>query len=155
MKQPQNKNNPIILINKPSYSQKNLIKTKVYYTLPSQANSDVWIKFVRDSVGRGRSFLFGAKTQGKLVGFILASYIRDSPFEVAENIGAINDLYVLPEHRGKGMGEKLIIECLEKLKTEGVQSVRVQVLSENATAIGLYEKLGFKICRHGMIKTFI
>jgi len=33
LKQPQNKNNPIILINKPSYSQKNLIKTKVYYTI--------------------------------------------------------------------------------------------------------------------------
>jgi len=30
LKQPQNKNNSLILINKPFYSQKTLIKTKVY-----------------------------------------------------------------------------------------------------------------------------
>ena len=30
MKQPQNKNNSLILINKPFYGQKTLIKTKVY-----------------------------------------------------------------------------------------------------------------------------
>jgi len=38
------------------------------------------------------------------------------------------------------------------MKTKGVNTVRLTVLTENKAAIKLYEKLGFRICRYEMIK---
>jgi ribosomal protein S18 acetylase RimI-like enzyme len=52
----------------------------------------------------------------------------------------------------EGTGKKLVMECLSKLKAKGAEAVRLAVLSENKTAISLYEKLGFKIYRHSMIR---
>jgi ribosomal protein S18 acetylase RimI-like enzyme len=101
-----------------------------------------------------RNFLLVAESKNIPVGFAYASVFRGHPFEATELAGAINGVYVLPECRGKGIGKKLIVECLTKMQTEGVSSVRLTVLSGNETAVRLYEELGFKVFRYGMIKPF-
>jgi ribosomal protein S18 acetylase RimI-like enzyme len=101
-----------------------------------------------------RAFLFVAESKDSLVGFAYASVFRGHPFEAVKLAGATNDVYVLPECRGKGIGKKLIVKCLTKMQTEGVSSVRLTVLSGNETAVRLYEELGFKVFRYGMIKPF-
>lgn len=94
-----------------------------------------------------------AKSGGILVGFVYASFTRDFPFEISETVGAIDDVYVLPAFRGRKIGEGLVVECVSKLKAENVDAVRLTVLVENGAAIRLYEKLGFRIDRHVMIKS--
>jgi len=123
-----------------------------HFTVPSLANGDRWLKFVRDGLASERNFLLIAKNKKKLVGFAFASTPRDYPLDVAEFVGVINDVYVLPEFRGKGIGKKLVVECLKRLKAHKVDAVRLMVLTENRTGIKLYEKLGFSICTYGMIK---
>lgn len=87
-----------------------------------------------------------------LVGFAFAGVPREYALEVVEPAGIINDVYVLPEFRSRGIDRKLVVECLEKMKTEKVNAVRLMVLTENRSAIRLYEQLGFRIYRYGMIK---
>jgi ribosomal protein S18 acetylase RimI-like enzyme len=123
-----------------------------HYTMPSEANADRWANFVRESLTGGKSFLLVAKSEGKVVGFAYATIFRDYPLDVAELIGAINDVYVLPEFRGKSIGKKLMIECMNKMQAEDVKAVRLIVLSENGSAVKLYQRLGFRIFRYGMIK---
>jgi len=125
-----------------------------HYTVPSEANGDRWVKFVREGLTSGKNFLLAAKDKNKLVGFAYASLFRDFPLEVTGTIGVINDVYVLPELRGRGIGRKLVERCLSKMKAEGVDAVRLTVLTENKAVVELYEKLGFKICRYGMLKPF-
>jgi len=125
-----------------------------HFTLPSEANADKWIKFIRDSLAEKRSCLFVAKSGNKPVGFAYGSVFREHPLEVLEFVGNINDVYVLPEFRGKGIGKKLIAKSLNRLKVEGVKAVRLTVLTKNEIAVKLYEKFGFKIYRYGMIKAF-
>ncbi|MGQ9597159.1 MAG: GNAT family N-acetyltransferase [Thermoproteota archaeon] len=65
-------------------------------------------------------------------------------------MGIINDLYVLPEFRRRGVGR--MVESLKKLKAHGANVARLRALRENKAAVKLYEKLGFKIYQYGMEK---
>jgi GNAT superfamily N-acetyltransferase len=52
-------------------------------------------------------------------------------------------MYVVPEHRGRGVN-KLIIDALyDWTRKRGVNEVRLEVFSDNAAAIRAYEKTGF------------
>jgi len=50
---------------------------------------------------------------------------------------------VLPEYRGQGVGEKLILACIAKAKTKGITRIELEVRVDNQCAIKLYEKVGF------------
>jgi putative acetyltransferase len=52
-------------------------------------------------------------------------------------------LYLLKEHRGKGIGEELIRRSLLEAKNLGFEKVYLETLPELHNAIGLYEKMGF------------
>jgi len=122
--------------------------------VPSEANGDKWVELVREGLASGQNLLLVAKNGGKPVGFAYAGIFPEH-FEVSRLVGAIHDVYVLSEFRGRGIGKKLIIECLNRMKAAGAKLVRLQVLTENKAAIELYEKLGFKTYRYGMIKQIV
>ena len=57
----------------------------------------------------------------------------------------INNIEVLKEYQGKGIGKNLLEGCLsEAEKSFGVKNIELYVISGNSKAIALYEKLGFK-----------
>src|SRR5688572_28660263 len=52
-------------------------------------------------------------------------------------------MYVVPEHRGKGINKK-IVEALEAwTRSRGVTEMKMDVYSENSVAIRAYEKSGY------------
>ena len=50
---------------------------------------------------------------------------------------------VSPDARRRGIGEKLILELVERLKERDSHCLTLEVRATNAPAIALYEKLGF------------
>jgi ribosomal protein S18 acetylase RimI-like enzyme len=123
------------------------------FIIPSESNADRWIGFVEESVAEGRGCLIIAEFNGEIIGFTFATISREFPLDVDEHaLGTINDVYVLPEFRRRGIGKKMVAECLEKIKAKDVKNVRLSVLAENKAAIKLYEKLNFKIRSYGMFK---
>jgi ribosomal protein S18 acetylase RimI-like enzyme len=110
-------------------------------------------KFVCEGLVNGRNFLLVARDKNRPIGFAYATIFRDYLVEVTESAGVINDLYMLPSFRRKGVGKKLVRECLKRMKMNKVNVIRLTVLRENEAAIKLYEKLGFKICRYTMMKS--
>jgi putative acetyltransferase len=50
----------------------------------------------------------------------------------------------LSETRGKGLGKKLIQQCVETAKALGYTSMYIETMPELKNAVGLYESLGFK-----------
>lgn len=124
-----------------------------HFTLPSESNASLWVKYVRGEIKEGRGFLLSALSENQLVGFVAASYARRFPMKVSETMGTINDLYVLPHYRRRGIGRKLVNECLEKMKSGDVDSVRINLVSGNDSALLLYQKLGFEIYRYAVKKT--
>ena len=59
-------------------------------------------------------------------------------------IGWIYDVMVLPEHRGKGVGEALMRHALKVSKERGFAQTGLVVNAKNEAAWSLYEKLGFQ-----------
>jgi mycothiol synthase len=59
--------------------------------------------------------------------------------------GRILMVGVAPDCRGKGIGKKLVLAGLTRLKSKGLQVAELTVDSENKTACALYQSLGFKV----------
>jgi [ribosomal protein S18]-alanine N-acetyltransferase len=75
-----------------------------------------------------------AVNDGRLVGFIACDIRR------SENTAWISTVGVLPDHRSRGIGEKLLREVEQRL---GVDSIRLSVRASNDGAIRLYKRLGY------------
>jgi ribosomal protein S18 acetylase RimI-like enzyme len=52
-------------------------------------------------------------------------------------------MYVEPEHRGKGIGGKILDALKEWSRSRNVTEMRLEVYDENLAAIRAYEKAGF------------
>ena len=57
----------------------------------------------------------------------------------------IEDLYVNPEHRGKGIGKALLTSVAAIAVAEGCSRLQWDVLEWNTPAIGFYEQMGAKM----------
>jgi GNAT superfamily N-acetyltransferase len=55
----------------------------------------------------------------------------------------IQNMYILPEFRGKGLMQQLIQALKEAARNEGVLELRLYVHKNNAQAISAYQKVGF------------
>jgi len=65
-------------------------------------------------------------------------------------MGRILMLGVAPDYRGKGIGKKLVLAGLARLKSKGLQVAELTVDSKNKAACALYKPLGFEV----KIRTF-
>jgi len=60
------------------------------------------------------------------------------------NVCELQKMYFLPEARGRGLGSKMIIVCLEKAKEFGFESCYLETLPYMRDAVKLYKKNGFR-----------
>ena len=69
--------------------------------------------------------------------------ISERPFSDMR-VGWIYDLLVVPEYRGRGVGEALLKHALGVSRRNGYDLTGLMVRANNKVAYSLYEKLGFK-----------
>ena len=81
-----------------------------------------------------------AREAGEAVGFatIFWSYSTLS----AAAIGVMNDLYVAPQARGKGLGAQLIRACEAECSAHGVGILEWETAPANARAQSVYDRFG-------------
>ncbi|MCA9172125.1 MAG: GNAT family N-acetyltransferase [Planctomycetales bacterium] len=61
-----------------------------------------------------------------------------------QRCGGIQNLGVIPEHRGLGLGRLLLLKALEGFWLAGLQRASLEVTAQNVAAINLYRNLGFR-----------
>ena len=64
-----------------------------------------------------------------------------------QGFGAIQNLGIIPECRGNGLGELLLRRALVGFQAAGMAHVFLEVTADNVIAIRLYERLGFVCTR--------
>jgi GNAT superfamily N-acetyltransferase len=60
----------------------------------------------------------------------------------ASRLGVMNDLFVIPEARGRRIGAELIAACLERCREHGASSLGWQTALDNTRAQSLYNRVG-------------
>jgi len=58
-------------------------------------------------------------------------------------LGAIQNLGVTPEHRGRQLGSCLLVKALEGFQAAGLRRAYLEVTAQNDGAIRLYQRIGF------------
>jgi ribosomal protein S18 acetylase RimI-like enzyme len=66
-------------------------------------------------------------------------------------LGAIQNLGVMPLHRGRGLGKALLVQALNGFRRGGLGRAFLEVTAQNEGAIRLYRNLGFR-CRKTVYK---
>jgi len=120
--------------------------------------------FRPDTVEEVRSFLFSdlyfdkvkeiffAELDGESVGYIGAGI--DEKYNLEKNVlrGDIFTIGVLKKHRRIGIGARLMLHALETFRAKGMTKATLGVDDYNPTkAIGLYEKVGFKVTKKDLV----
>jgi hypothetical protein len=74
---------------------------------------------------------------GRLCGTIQGIHSR-------AGVGAVQNLGIIPAHRGRGVGTCLLFRALRGFRQSGMKRVLLEVTAENDGAIRLYRRLGFE-----------
>ncbi|NQY44025.1 MAG: GNAT family N-acetyltransferase, partial [Legionellales bacterium] len=78
---------------------------------------------------------------GKVVGGAGISQLENT----TDNICELQKMYFLPQARGKGLGARMMMNCLEKAKYLGYEKCYLETLPYMKSAVKLYEKTDFKV----------
>ncbi len=85
----------------------------------------------------GASFVLRSPGSDRLVGVVLTS-------AVSEGVGHTTQICVMPGYQGRGLGRQLMEASIQALRAQGFTALSLTVTSRNATAVRLYEHLGFR-----------
>ncbi|MDP9839715.1 ribosomal-protein-alanine N-acetyltransferase [Neorhizobium huautlense] len=98
----------------------------------------------------GQEFaIFAENTSGdvhvaELKGVIVGWTARDNDRDY------ISDVWVHPDHQGRGVGRALVLHILSVIAAEGHPLARIDTHASNANAIRLYERCGFETVWRGI-----
>lgn len=111
-------------------------------------------RFLADLSTNSYSCLFVAERDGEMIGFLSGELREGSPAFKPKTWAAVEDVYVVPDHRSLGVGRALFEECLKWARKKGADGVSLQVATGNARARKFYEELGFREVSVYQVKEF-
>ena len=65
----------------------------------------------------------------------------------ARRLGSIQNVGIVPDHRGLGLGRALVIKSLSGFRDFGLKRVYLEVTAINELAVNLYKSIGFQLVR--------
>lgn len=76
------------------------------------------------------------RSTNQIAGLLLCSLVRG-------DVGHVTQVCVLPQYRGRRLGEALIARAAQSLQQRGASELSLTVTEANSRAVELYERLGF------------
>jgi ribosomal-protein-alanine N-acetyltransferase len=58
--------------------------------------------------------------------------------------GEVNEIYIVPRWRRKGLGRSMMEHALGWMRDKGIRTVRVETATSNEAALKFYKEYGFK-----------
>lgn len=94
----------------------------------------------RDFAATGSAVILVAECEGEIVGWTA----RDGEADY------VSDLWVDPDHQGRGAGRALLEHVFSLMRSEGIERARIATHARNIGAIRLYERCDFVLVWRGI-----
>jgi ribosomal protein S18 acetylase RimI-like enzyme len=128
-----------------------------------EALADLWVELVASQRAHGahllaaenravaRDFLgqyvagervYLARAGDSVVGFVMF-HVETGAYEQDTTRGVVDNVYVVPAHRDRGIGSRLLDAAEAALAEGDVETVGISVLADNEAARRLYERRGY------------
>jgi ribosomal protein S18 acetylase RimI-like enzyme len=98
---------------------------------------------LRKACDEGKDGMFVWEIADEVVGWSWLK-VHENEFFKEGVYGEINEIYVVPRLRRKGVGNTMMIHAHNWFKEKGVNTIRVETAASNKAAITFYKKFGFK-----------
>jgi len=110
------------------------------YKVQKENVMELMADFFTECISSKNHILAVAESGKQLVGFVLAE-IKDffPPIYIWEKEGIIRNIYVNPDYRKKGIGEKLMLKAYSFFNDQ-IDIITVQTSVKNKSAINFYKK---------------
>jgi len=115
---------------------------RVYETAPGAEKT--MRRFLADVANSGYSFLFVAVAGERTVGFISGELRQGSPTFLPKTWASVDDVFVEPDYRNRGMGRALLQSVEAWAKERDADGISLQVAAANTRGRKFYEDLGFR-----------
>ncbi|MBA2713556.1 MAG: GNAT family N-acetyltransferase [Rubrobacteraceae bacterium] len=115
---------------------------RVYETSPDAEKT--MRRFLADVATSSYSFLFVAVTEERTVGFISGELRQGSPTFLPKTWASVDDVFVEPEHRNRGMGHAFLQSVKAWAQERDADGISLQVAAANERGRKFYDDLGFR-----------
>jgi ribosomal protein S18 acetylase RimI-like enzyme len=120
-----------------------------FYHLPP--NLPLARSFLAERLSLGDSTIYLAEDSGTALGFVQLYPLFSSTAAVPGRLWLLNDLYVVPEARGRRVGHALMERARALGLASGARGLFLQTARDNTTAQRLYESLGYRRDDHFLV----
>lgn len=131
----------LIILNKKLYENEFDLYDKTIDV--SYAISEKEHDYFKNSIKNPDKFVFIAENEN-VAGFISGGIIPKDDFQKDIKIVLLESMFVLPDHRGKGIGKAMLLELEKWSKSKGANVIRTRVSAKNKRKIDFDEKEGFE-----------
>lgn len=97
---------------------------------------DSWSeKAIKETFDQQQTLLLVAYEDKQLIGYVILYFVLEE--------GEIARIAVIPDHRRKGVGARLLLELEDLCEDNGITKLLLDVRESNETAISFYTSYGF------------
>lgn len=104
----------------------------------------VGTKYYQDRILKDNGCVLVARNNRKIVGYLAGFVFQKNPCRNVKKFSELENMYVLKEYRGKGVGTGLCNEFIKWCKNKQAEIIRVSASAKNTRAINFYKNNNFK-----------
>jgi ribosomal protein S18 acetylase RimI-like enzyme len=105
-----------------------------------EARAERALRALLEDPSHGAVWVF--REDGRAVGYLVVTHGYSLEFD--GRIAVIDEVYTVPEMRGRGLGARALALAEEHCRRHGIAALRLEVHQENRRALALYERNGFE-----------
>ena len=117
---------------------------RLRFLAPGPDTPEGYGQFLVSQVDEPDAVLLVAEIDGNVVGYVFGALEGNNYMLLRGPSGAIYDLVLDPEHRGRGIGSKLLNAALDVLRDKGAPRAVLFTAEKNVGAHRLFERSGFR-----------